>query len=162
MKGSPVEEGVPGIPTKPAQIRAHVHLCCCTNNVSRLIHPIQSFIYDSRPFWGGTPLIKKANRGCDSLVSQNSRLVLHTYIITTTNIYLAPKRLLFFVGGFNHQNRGQILCIYIYIYLFIYTYTYIYIICICFMLIYTMFSPYQKTTPPLEFAASTAKAKFES
>ena len=32
---------------------------------------------------------------------------------------------------------------------------------ICIMLIYTMFSPYPKT-PPLEVAASTAKAKFES
>lgn len=51
--------------------------------------------------------------------------------------------------------------IYIYIFVYLYVHIYMYSHYICIMLIYTMFSPYPKT-PPLEVAASTAKAKFES
>ena len=52
---------------------------------------------------------------------------------------------------------------YLYIYIFVYLYVHIHMYShyICIMLIYTMFSPYPKT-PPLEVAASTTKAKFES
>lgn len=126
--------------TKPAQIRVHVHLCCCTNNVSRLSHPIKSFIYDSRPFWGGTPLIKKAHRGCDSSVSQNSRLVLHTYIITTTTYTWHPNDCCFnwkrhCFGMLLEASTTKIEDKYLYIYIYRRTYLYM-----CIMLIYTMFS----------------------
>lgn len=145
--------------TKPAQIRVHVHLCCCTNNVSRLSHPIKSFIYDSRPFWGGTPLIKKAHRGCDSLVSQNSRLVLHTYIITTTTYTWHPNDCCFnwkrhCFGMLLEASTTKIEDKYLYIYIYIDVHIYTCVSC--------WYTPCFLFSLPIEVAASTAKAKFES
>lgn len=147
--------------TKPAQIRVHVHLCCCTNNVSRLIHPIYIvFHLWLTSFLGGTPLIKKANRGvihrcpktagwCCILISSQ---LLHIPGTQMTVVLIGKDIVLECCWRLQPPKWIANICIYIY------RRTYLYM---CIMLIYTMFSPYPKT-PPLEFAASTAKAKFES
>lgn len=95
--------------------------------------------------FGGTPLFKKTNRGCDLLVSQKSRLVLQTCIITTTTYTWHPndccsnwKRYCFgmLLEASTTKTEDKYICVYT---IHIYTYIFIYVFVYDIMLIYTMF-----------------------